>query len=78
MAGLTIAKDRARLASDAANELLFLHMPYLGFKNILKPNSFEASSKRGRSRGFLLVTSSILICSCIWIMIDDQFFHYCL
>jgi len=24
-AGLTIAKDRARLASDTANELIFLH-----------------------------------------------------
>jgi hypothetical protein len=25
VAGLTIAKDRARLASDTANELIFLH-----------------------------------------------------
>ncbi len=45
--GLTIAKDRARLSSDTANELIFYMMPCLGFKNILKDNTFEAGSSKG-------------------------------
>ncbi len=54
VAGLQIAKDSARLASDTANELIFLH-DAMGFKNILKHNTFEASSskrRRGRGRAF--------------------------
>ncbi len=43
----------ARLASDTANELIFYMMSFLGFKNILKHNTFEAgSSKSGRDRDF--------------------------
>jgi hypothetical protein len=53
VASLTIAKDRARLASDTANELIFYMEPCLGLKNVLKHNAFEAgTSKRGRGRGF--------------------------
>lgn len=44
VAGLTIAKDRARLASDTANELIINTMPCLEFKNILKLIMFEAGS----------------------------------
>jgi hypothetical protein len=55
VAGLTIAKDRARLASDTANELIFYMMPCLGFKHILNNYTFEAGSSREEGvegRGF--------------------------
>jgi hypothetical protein len=47
VAGLTISKDRARLASDSTNELILYTIPCLGFINILKHNMFEAGSSGG-------------------------------
>jgi hypothetical protein len=44
--GLIIAKDRARLASDTANELIFFMMPCLGLENILNNYTIEAGSSR--------------------------------
>jgi hypothetical protein len=41
------AKDRARLESNTANELIFYMIPCLGFKNILKHNTFEAGNSKG-------------------------------
>jgi hypothetical protein len=43
---LAIAKDRARLVSDTANELIFYTIPCLEFKNILKHNTFEDGSSK--------------------------------
>jgi hypothetical protein len=42
VAGLTIAKDRARLASDTANELFFLHNALPGIQKYFDQKYFEA------------------------------------
>jgi hypothetical protein len=46
VAVLTIAKDRARLASDTANKLIFLHDALPGIRDILNNYIIEAGSSR--------------------------------
>jgi len=41
VAGTTISKDRAQLASDVANELVFLHDALPGVQNIMKHKMFK-------------------------------------
>jgi hypothetical protein len=55
VAGLTIAKGRARLASDTANKLIFLHDALPRIQAYLNNYTFEAGSSREEGvegRGF--------------------------
>jgi hypothetical protein len=59
--GFTIAKDRARLASDTANELIYLHDGLPGIQKYCEAERFDGN---------------ILVYSCTWINDKQPIFLY--